>query len=171
LIIVAADVPDKNVRGLLALLQKVAETTPRRLSIDWYGGPIGFEASPYPNLEIVSHGMVDNNIVRQSVARSLCFVAYPSRTIFDLAILEAMSASTPVLCPRLQGFVEALGSDYPLYFNDADELSACLNALNDPAYRHVLGQQLHQRAMDNFTMEHMLRAYTTVLEDSVRATT
>lgn len=171
LVLVALDVPDKNVRGLLGMLEQVATTTGDRLRVEWFGGPVDFDASGYAHLEVVSHGKVGNDVVRASLARARGFVAFPHRTIFDLAVLEAMSVATPVLCPPLGGFVEALGQDYPLYVRDAGELAAALRRLDDDSSVDEVGEGLRRRALRLFTVEHMLDGYLTVLDGPSSART
>lgn len=60
------------------------------------------------------------------LSKNIVFVDF-----FDTAanntIIECIARNTPIICKKLEGAIEYLGPNYPLYFNNLDEVYELLN--------------------------------------------
>ena len=63
------------------------------------------------------------------LSKNIVFVDF-----FDAAanntIIECIARNTPIICKKIEGVVEYLGPNYPLYFDDLDEVYELLNMVN-----------------------------------------
>lgn len=156
--IVASSAPEKNVPRLIEMIDQAAGKIETPVRIRWVGGPTEHTQTT-ERTPVDLMGIVKPVAVSEILDTSTALVTFPKSTIFDLSILEAMARGLPVLAPRLPGFIEALGEDYPLYFSTVDELSSHLNYLSDPAHAEAIGTELKRRFQQRFTVERMTRAY------------
>ena len=81
-----------------------------------------------------------------------------------------MAAGRPILTTRLAGNVEALGSDYPGYFVNDEELAPTLiRILGEPELLDRMGKMNKARFEKEFTLEAMgdrhLSIYSSILHD------
>lgn len=169
LVIVAADVADKNVDGLLSVVAEALSDLPAgEYVVDWIGGPPERDLSAHQTIQVHARGTLSPESVRTALDESHAFIAFPHRTIFDLAVLEAMAAELPVICPPLTGFKEALGPDYPYYASTAVEFRRAIVELDDPAVRARTGQALRMRFERSFTARTMMLGYLAAPEGGDR---
>lgn len=168
LVLVAADVADKNVDGLLSVLAEALSVQEKdTYVIDWIGGPPARHLPSRASLHVTMRGTIPPEAVRDALEGAHAFVALPHRTIFDIAVLEAMAAELPVICPPLTGFREALGEDYRFFATSAVDFRRALYALSNEGTRELTGGELRKRVDQYFTARAMVNSYLE-LESEVR---
>jgi glycosyltransferase involved in cell wall biosynthesis len=110
---------------------------------------------------------------RQNIAeilRALDIYVMPSLWEgLSIAMLEAMSASLPVVISNVGGVSQVIGNnEYGVHVppGDAAELAKAIRSLiEEPQRRAVLGARARQRVLDKFSMTAMLRALTQIYEE------
>jgi len=120
------------------------------------------------NVEFI--GSVPHEHILQEMLQADLYLACPRIVVFDLSLLEAMAAGRPILTTRLAGNVEALGSDYPGYFVNDEELAPTLiRILGEPELLDRMGKMNKARFEKEFTLEAMgdrhLSIYSSILHD------
>ena len=84
------------------------------------------------------------------MAENVVFVDF-----FDAAanntIIECIVRHTPIICKRLEGVVDYLGPDYPLYFDQLDQVKSLLTIENiEKAYTYLKNMDKRDFEMDCF---------------------
>jgi len=84
------------------------------------------------------------------LAENIVFVDF-----FDAAanntVIECIVRNTPIVCKRMDGVVEYLGVDYPLYFDHLDEVKLLLsNEKIEKAYTYLKNMDKREFEMDYF---------------------
>lgn len=170
---VAQHVPEK---GLDLALQALAKSNKR-----WRWLVIG-ETTPWTNklrnqIEKVGSQVSVEFLGQQShkqtlrlMQRAHVILATQRVAVFDLAILEAMALSKPVIATRIGGNVEALGGDYPLMGDSIDDIVGLLELVyKSPAGVQEVGRRNRERFLARFTLEAMINSYVEVYQKVSRA--
>ncbi|MDR3762778.1 MAG: glycosyltransferase family 4 protein [Acidobacteriota bacterium] len=110
------------------------------------------------NIEFL--GAVSHARVLEELRQCDLYLACPRVVVFDLSLLEAMSAGVPIVTARLPGNVEALGEDYEGYFDGERELPSVLaGVLADAEKARRMGEGNRARCRAQFTLHHMVEQY------------
>jgi glycosyltransferase involved in cell wall biosynthesis len=104
-----------------------------------------------------------NKEVLKLMARAEAIIMTQRVAVFDLVIIEAMMLGKAVLATPVGGNVEALGEDYPLYIQGAEDLAKVLTIGDEDLRRQGLANRHRYRAM--FTEERMLNAYASLYSE------
>lgn len=165
---VAQHVPEK---GLDLALQALAKSTKR-----WRWLVIGETTSWTNNLrnqiEMLGSQVSVEFLGQQSheqtlrlMQRAHVILATQRVAVFDLAILEAMALSKPVIATRIGGNVEALGDDYPFMGDSIDDIADLLDLVYEsPAGVQEVGRRNRERFLARFTLEAMVNSYVEVYQ-------
>ena len=110
--------------------------------------------------QVLIKGPVDPATIGTLFRSADCFLITSDMTVFDLVVLEAMSAGVPIVCTDLQGFSEALGEAYPyLCRTDEELINGVSELLSCQKLREGVGAELRERFFLNFTLENMCKRY------------
>ena len=87
------------------------------------------------------------------LSKNIVFVDF-----FDAAanntIVECISRNTPIICKKLEGVIEYLGPNYPLYFNDLDDVYELLNITKiSEGYEYLKNMNKKDIEIDCFVKE------------------
>ena len=83
------------------------------------------------------------------------------------AVLEMMSHGLPVVASNIPGNIDALGSDYPLFFEagNADDLAKQFSCLvNSRSCWEEIGNRNQERIKEHFTVPNMINQYENLLQ-------
>lgn len=109
-------------------------------------------------IPVVFHGLRPRADVVAAMQRADVFLHLPRVAVFDLVLIEAMSAGLPVIASPTGGNLEALGDGI---FADSPEAAAqnIQNLMKDPERAGRIGQELRARAGRLFSSAIMTGRY------------
>lgn len=113
-------------------------------------------------------GRVSREQTMEWLRQAWVFIHMPNRAVFDLALLEALSAGIPVIASRVGGNVEMLGSDWPGYADSAEEAAELLAALGNDDLWLEWSRRARARYERYFTLEKMAQCYLELYEEVMR---
>jgi len=113
-------------------------------------------------------GRVSREQTMEWLRRAWVFIHMPNRAVFDLALLEALSAGIPVIASRVGGNVEMLGNDWPGYADSAEEASELLAALRNDDLWLEWSRRARARYEKYFTLEKMAQCYLELYDEVMR---
>jgi len=158
---VCEDVPEK---GLLDSLRTVEILYAAGMNVEFHHfGSVRDETKRVAEgLEIpaVFHGLRPRADILAAMQQADLFMHLPQVAVFDLVLIEAMSAGLPVVTTPVGGNVEALGDDYPHFAGSPEDAAAEIQKVTESQkFTARTGQALRTRAEDNFTAVAMARGY------------
>jgi hypothetical protein len=86
--------------------------------------------------------------------------------LFDAAanntVLECIIRNTPIIVNKIQGVVDYLGEDYPLYFNNLEEVDSILknNDLLRRSHEYLMNMDKTHLTIQNFTSQLYTKIYS-----------
>ena len=117
------------------------------------------------NIQISLLGPVAHSEAMHLLRKARVVLATQRVAVFDLAILEAMALAKAIVATRVGGNVEALGTDYPFWGEDSDQLAHLLQVVFDsPEAAISVGLRNRKRFVENFTTEKMIKDYGNLYE-------
>ena len=123
---------------------------------DWNKALISYSERRYHGLRKATSAEVipflDNEAYDNLLASSVVFIDFYD-TSANNAIIECIARRTPALVPRHPAIQEYLGDEYPLYFNDLEDVPILLSDVARVRDAQLyLGQQSVQRliSIDTF---------------------
>jgi glycosyltransferase involved in cell wall biosynthesis len=174
---ISAHVPDKKVPAALEafhryLLQGRRAQHTHFVSLGSYGPDTATLRSYSERWKLEGRvsllGRVSRDQTVEWLRRAWVFIHMPDRAVFDLALLEALSAGIPVIASPVQGNVEMLGDDWPGYARSAEEAALLLGALADEGLWRDWSRRARARFEGCFTLEKMARSYLALYDEVIR---
>ena len=112
-------------------------------------------------------GWTPRERVLELLASADVFALTPQVAVFDLALLEAMALSKPIISTPVGGNLEALGENYWGYVRTPQDFAEKLDALlSDSAFAATLGAQNRRRFLGRFHLRSMMEGYLALLKQS-----
>jgi glycosyltransferase involved in cell wall biosynthesis len=174
---IAAHAPDKNVPAALAafyryMLQQRAAQGVHFVSLGSYGPDTATLRRQCERWKLETRvsllGRVSRDQTIDWLRRAWVFIHMPDRAVFDLALLEALSAGIAVIASPVGGNVEMLGDDWPGYARSAEEAALLLGALTDEGLWREWSRKARMRFEEHFTLEKMARSYLALYGEVMR---
>jgi glycosyltransferase involved in cell wall biosynthesis len=172
---IASHVPEKQIELALRGFGRFLEEDPTRAARYRFvnAGP---RSAHSQNLERLSqklglaesvefHGAIERGALFGLLRMAWVCVSTPSRAVFDLSLLEAMSIGRPVVATGVGGNIEALGVDYPHYVVNADDFARELGALTDGETAARAVRRNRNRFLARFTLDRQIDALSELVED------
>ena len=107
-------------------------------------------------------GLTSAKDIKYLLNRADLFILTPNVTVFDLVLLESMSVGLPIFTTKLQGNVEMLGDEYPLYAsqdNDKNIKMIYEFLTSNKDSKEKISNYLLERYNSTFTTEKMIDEY------------
>ena len=158
---VCEDVPEK---GLIDSLRAVEILCDAGRNVEFHHfGSVRDETRRFAEgqeFPAVFHGLRPRADILAAMQQADLFLHLPRMAVFDLALIEAMSASLPVVASPAGGNIEALGDDYPHFADSPEDAAAEIQAIvESPESAAQTKHSLQKRAEDNFTGSAMAARY------------
>lgn len=87
------------------------------------------------------------------------FIHPPTLGVFDIAVLEAMSAGFPIIAIKIKSHIEMLGEGNLLISNEEDGANILMELIDNIDLRTNFGKLNRKRFEDNFTLNKMVNSY------------
>lgn len=89
------------------------------------------------------------------------FISTPNVAVFDIALLEAMSLSKPVIATPVGGNLEALGNHYEYYADTPEKISQQILGFLEQDSEKIkeVGKRNRERFLEKFTLTLMINSY------------
>lgn len=163
-------IPDKGVDIALEVFAELLMLWPNARFINF--GMLGSETERLRRLarclgiasKVSFMGVQPKQVVLRVLSKAKVVLHTPRRTVFDLALLEAMALSRPVIVTATLGNLEAVGETYPLKVDvhTAKLDRVCIETLSNEAALEKIGRYLRQRYEDRFRVENMVERYVSL---------
>jgi glycosyltransferase involved in cell wall biosynthesis len=116
------------------------------------------------HVEVLSR-VSEAELVEMYRASAVLFLPFLAATASN-ALLEAMSAGCPVVCPRLPSLVEYLGDELDCFDEGRYDLACAriLHYVRNPSARHAKGRDLRMRA-SQFDWAHLKQRYEAIYRE------
>ena len=161
IISICDDVPEKALDDCLQVISRL-KANGCHVMLDHYGWvrDSTCRSAEANQLPVSFHGHRPRDEVMESLHGSDVFLHLPKVAVFDLVLIEAMSAGMPVVASPVGGNIEALGKDYPHFADGPESASAeILAIIKFPESATRIGQSLRARAQEHFTSVAMAVRY------------
>ncbi|MEM1944274.1 MAG: glycosyltransferase family 4 protein [Nitrososphaerota archaeon] len=177
---IAAHVPEKNVLACLEafyiyLRNSTDDKQTKFVNVGAFGPETNrlirfiYEKGLEGRVELCSQ--VAHGKVLDLLSRARVFIHMPTRVVFDLALLEAMSAGIPAVVSPEAGNVEMLGAGWPYYASQPALAAQYLLELNrNDNLWGLRSRDIRQRYEKEFTIEAMADKYVKLYLDVAHRT-
>jgi glycosyltransferase involved in cell wall biosynthesis len=175
---IANHIPAKGIDITIKIFKELLRVNPnlKLVNIGMFGSETDNLKKLVVNLNIEDkvsfRGVISHNELLSMIKKSIAIIHTPTRFVFDLIILEAMSLLTPIIALDLNGLREVLGDDHPLYVRineNKNEINLCFDPdiLTNIDELYKVAEISRNRFLELFTIEKMCNNYMSVYEELI----